>query len=471
MTSQAVGWKRVGVMGLGLSGCASARFLARRGVQVTAADSKERSGIAEAAELESLGVRLVLGADAGREQVFAQCEAVVASPGVPPGVPALAGAAAAGVPVLAEVELAFRWLRGVLIGITGSNGKSTVTELTGRILRQAGLPTRVCGNIGTPLIEVVEQDQALAVAEASRVHYVVELSSFQLEGIRTLAPRVAVLLNLSPDHQDRYASPGDYFAAKARLFMNQRGDDIAIINWDDPPSLRLAERLAARLFPFSLSHDLEDGAVLCEGNLVLRRLGRDESILPASEVPLRGRHNLENVLAAAAAAAHCGASAQAAAQAIRSFRGLSHRLEFVADVSGVAYYNDSKATNVGATLRAVEAFHEPLVLLLGGYDKGGEFEELRGPLSAGSGRVRAVITFGQAGEDIAARLQGAAPGLVRAGSLADAVKAAATCARGGDVVLLAPACASFDAYSGYAERGEDFRRIVQAMAPSRGGRG
>jgi len=460
-------------MGLGLSGVAAAGFLARRGVQVVAADSKPKDQLGdEALGLEKIGV--AIRSEAVAAGVFDGCEAVIASPGVPAGAGPLAGARAAGIPVLAEVELAARFLRGVMIGITGTNGKSTVTSLVGEILKANGLATRVCGNIGTPLTTVAEADLTLSPEDAQKVHYVVELSSFQLEGIRMLRPHIALLLNLSPDHQDRYASANEYYSAKARIFMNQRGDDIAIVNWDDPGCRPIVERLPSRLFPFSLTQDLDDGAVLQGGRLVLRRGGRDEMVMEISKVPIPGRHNLENVLASISAAAHCGIGSEQIGKAVAAFRGLPHRLELVTDVAGVSYYNDSKATNVGAAARALEAFTSPIVLLLGGYDKGGEFEALRGPLgsaAARAGRVRAVVTFGKAGDDIARRLEGSGPQIVRSGSLADAVKAASGVAHPGDVVLLAPACASFDAYTGYDKRGEDFRALVRGLVSQMGGHG
>lgn len=461
-----VPWRTAGVMGLGLSGVAAAGFLARHGAAVVAADMKDRPSLsAEAIALASGGVRLE--ASCRDPRVFAGAEVVIVSPGVPPSIPPLQGARQDGIPVLSEVELGSRWLRGVLVGITGSNGKSTVTALTGRMLAAAGVAARVCGNIGTPLTAVMEEDLELPDDTARQVRYVTELSSFQLEGITTMRPRVGLLLNLSPDHQDRYAATRDYYQAKERLFMNQRTDDIAILNWDDPACRDIAPRLAARVFPFSLTRDLEEGALLREGRLVLRRDGRDEPVMPAGEVPIPGRHNLENVLAAAAAAAHCGAPAGAIAGAVAGFEGLPHRLERVGVVGGVAYVNDSKATNVGATLRAVEAFSTPLVLLLGGYDKGGDFESLRGPLSV-PGRIRALVTFGKAGPDIARRLEGAGPAITRSSSMPEAVRSAAALAREGDTILLAPGCASFDAYSGFEKRGEDFRAIVARLSSQAG---
>jgi UDP-N-acetylmuramoylalanine--D-glutamate ligase len=461
-------WKKAGVMGLGLSGAAAAGFLSRRGVQVIAADDKPFASLGdEARALAKAGVTLRAGPT--DPHVFSGCEIVVASPGVPPTAPPLAGARAAGIPIIAEVELAAPWLRGVLIGITGSNGKSTVTALTGKILETAGVPIRVCGNIGVPLTSVMERDLDLPEAEARRVHYVTELSSFQLEGIERFSPRVAVLLNLSPDHQDRYERMEDYYAAKTRIFMNQRGDDIAIVNWDDPAVIPIAERLAARLCPFSLTQELEEGAVLSGGRLTLRSAAREETIMDATDVPIPGRHNLENVLAAACVAYHRGVPVETIARAVRAFTALPHRLEFVAEVAGVAWYNDSKATNVGSTLRALEAFTRPIVLLLGGYDKGGDFESLKRPLSAKGPGLRAVVTFGKAGDDIARRLEGSAPHIARSGALAEAARVAAGLARSGDVVLLAPGCASFDAYTGYDKRGEDFRTIVARLASQAGG--
>ncbi len=467
MSHASLPWKHAGVMGLGLSGVAAAGLLARRGVRVTAFDQQPLEALGpQAAALQGLGVTLRCGV-ADAPGIFRGCDVVVASPGVPPSSPPLAEARAGCVPIIAEVELGSRLARGALVGVTGSNGKSTVTTLAGEILRAAGMSVRVCGNVGTPLTAVAEQDLALPEEEARRIHYVVELSSFQLEGIETLRAQVAVLLNLSPDHQDRYVRPEDYYAAKSRIFENQVGDDVAVVNWDDGPCREMAARLTARLFPFSLTHDLEEGAVLDGGRLVLRRAGRDEVLTEAAEVPLPGRHNLENVLAAASAAAHCGAPPAAVASAVAGFKGLPHRLEPVGEVGGVAYYNDSKATNVGATRRALESFDRPIVLLLGGYDKGGDFESLREPMR---GKLRALVTFGKAGADIARRLEGAAPLVLRAGALADAVRQAAGAATSGDVVLLAPACASFDAYSGFDRRGEDFRSQVRGLtARAQGG--
>ncbi len=466
--STGVPWKNAGVMGLGLSGVAAAGYLLRRGARVVAADSRPLAQLsAEARAVAGTGVTVRPGDD---PKAFDGCDVVIASPGVPPEAPPLQGARRAGIPILAEVELGARCLRGVLIGITGSNGKSTVTALTTAMLKAGGLPARMCGNIGTPLTAVAEEDLSLPEDQARRVHYVVELSSFQLEGIQTLRPHIAILTNLSPDHQDRYREPRDYFEAKARIFMNQRGDDVAVVGWDDAAVRPFTERIASRLFPFSLTEDLEEGAVLDGRRLVLRRSGREETIMEAAAVPLPGRHNLENVLACIATAAHCGIAAAKMAGAVSEFAGLPHRLQRVATLGGTTWVNDSKATNVGAALRALEAYAVPVVMLLGGYDKGGDFEPLRGALVDRGSRLRAVVTFGKAGPDIAQRLEGAVR-VFRSGGLADAVRTAAELAQSGDVVLLAPACASFDAYTGFEQRGDDFRALVERLAAQRGGQG
>jgi UDP-N-acetylmuramoylalanine--D-glutamate ligase len=467
--------ERVGVMGLGLTGAAVARFLLARGARVTAADDKPEADLrALPAELRAAGATVACGG--GDAAVFEGCPLVVASPGVPPRAPALARARAAGARIVSEIELAGRHLRGRIAGITGSNGKSTVTALAAAILRESGLDARPCGNIGLPLI-------AFAVGGAGEAHvkdlgrtepvradapeaiYVAEVSSFQLEAIETFRPRVAALLNLSPDHMDRYDALEDYYAAKARIFMNQTAEDVAVLNADDPETWRLARSLRARVEAFSIRGEAPRGVVLRGGRFVRVGEGAASDLACASEVRLPGRHNLENVAAAAAVALALGAAPRAVRRAVAAFEGLPHRLRFVATVRGAAVYDDSKATNVGSAIRALQAFDAPVVLLLGGRDKGGDFESLAPHLA---GRVRAVVTFGEAGPLIADRLQGAAA-VVRGGSLPDAAREALGAARPGDVVLLAPACASFDAYSGYAARGDDFVRTVLAEAAAERG--
>jgi len=457
-------------MGLGLSGEATARFLLGRGARVVVSEARPEAEMGKApAELRAEGAEVECGGH--RKEVFAACEMVVVSPGVPPRLPSLESARSAGASVVSEVELASRFLKGRIAGVTGSNGKSTVTAMAAAILNEAGLRARPCGNIGLPLISLVGPPSRDVYVkdlgrtepmggDAADVVYVAEMSSFQLEGIETLKPKAAALLNLSPDHQDRYDDPSDYYAAKARIFMNQDAGDAAILNADDAETWALVRTMKGKVIPFSLRGKAGEGVLLRDGGLVHVEEGAETPLMPASEVPLAGRHNLENTAAAAAIARSFGAAPEAIRRAVASFTPLPHRLRFVRRVRGASIYDDSKATNTGSTLRAVEAFDAPVVLLLGGRDKGGDFASL---VPALAGRVRAVVTFGEAGPLIAERLEGSLP-VIRGGPLGQATRVAIEAARPGDVVLLAPACASFDAYSGYAARGDDFVRSVNEIA-------
>jgi len=457
-------------MGLGLTGTATARFLLARGARVVASEARPEEALGgAAAALREAGARVETGGHT--PGVFDGCETVIVSPGVPPRLDPLERARAAGAAVISEIELASRFLQGRIVGITGSNGKSTVTAMTAAILSESGRRARPCGNIGLPLIAMAgPPSPPIYVKDLGReqpgggdapdVVYVAEISSFQLEGIETFRPAAAALLNLSPDHMDRYDSPGAYYAAKARIFMNQTSAETAVLNADDPPTWAIAPTLRSRIVPFSVGGEAGEGVRLRGGALVCARAGAEERLIDASEIPLPGRHNLENAAASAAVALAMGATPDAVRRAVRSFQALPHRLRFVAGVGGADVYDDSKATNVGSTIRAVEAFTRPVVLLLGGRDKGGDFPSLVPRLR---GRVRAVVTFGEAGPMIADRLEGALP-VIRGGALAEAARAALDAAHPGDVVLLAPACASFDAYANYAARGDDFARIVRERA-------
>ncbi len=461
-------------MGLGLTGEATALFLLARGARVVASEARpetEQAGVP--ARLREEGAQVECGGHS--PGVFEGCEVVVVSPGVPPRQEALHQARLSGAEIISEVELASRFLKGRIVGITGSNGKSTVTALTAAILDEAGIRARPCGNIGLPLIALVGAPGRPAYVkdlgreqptggDAPDVVYVAEISSFQLEAINTFRPAVAALLNLSPDHQDRYDDLAGYYAAKARIFENQEAEDAAVLNADDPPTWALASSLRSRVTGFSLRSGAAEGVLLRGGTFVDSRGGTETRLMDASEVPLPGRHNLENVAAAAAVARALQAPSAAIRRAVVSFQGLPHRLRLVRKVKGALVYDDSKATNVGSTIRAVEAFDAPVVLLLGGRDKGGDFASLVPHLS---GRVRVVVTFGEAGPVIARRLQGLIS-VIRSGALREATRAALEASRPGDVVLLAPACASFDAYSGYAARGDDFVRTVEEIAASWG---
>ena len=442
---------RVVVAGAAKSGLALARFLLGRGARVTLSDARPLETLSpEAAALGREGVVLETGGHV--DATFTAADLVAVSPGVPLSIAPLEAARAGGVRVVAEVEVASWFLEGMLVGITGSNGKSTTTALLGHILASAGLPAVACGNLGTPLIEMTADD------DPDRI-YVVELSSFQLEGIETFRPRVAALLNLSPDHQDRYADAQAYYAAKARLFMNQKPADHAVLNQDDPEVLRLAGGLRSQRHLFSRTTAPADGACVRHGDLVLVEDGEEQPVLPAGDLPLFGVHHQENVLAALLMAHLIGVEAADMAAAVRSFRGLPHRLERVAEVGGVAWFNDSKATNVGATLQSLRSFAGGVVLILGGKDKGGAFAALE-PLIRE--RVTHLVLMGAARDAIREQLGDPVP-TTMAPDMAEAIAAARREAKPGGVVLLAPACASFDQYTGFEARGEDFRRRVLAL--------
>jgi UDP-N-acetylmuramoylalanine--D-glutamate ligase len=447
--------KAVLVVGLARSGMAAARFLAARGAVVTANDLRADDALApERAELEKLGARVVTGSHPAG--IFRAAALIVVSPGVPLALPVFAEARASGAEVVSEVELAARYLEGAIVAITGSNGKSTTTSLLGDMLRAAGLFARTCGNIGIPFIGMADADRPDA-------WYALEVSSFQLEAVRAFRPRVAVLTHITPDHLDRYDSYEGYVAAKARVFAAQTEDDHAVVNALDPDSQRIAGTLRSRVHRFSSAGHVEDGGFLEGGRLFLVKDGRTGRLADESELPIPGRHNVENVLAAAVAAREAGAPLDAIRRAALAYRPLPHRLERVCELGGVSFYNDSKATNVDAAAKALAAFPgRKVFLILGGKDKGGDFGALVPLLRE---RAAAVLTIGQAAARIEEQIAGAGLPVLRAGSLDVAVHEAARLAasRGGGIVLLAPACASFDQYRHYEERGEHFRAIVLAL--------
>jgi UDP-N-acetylmuramoylalanine--D-glutamate ligase len=443
------------VIGLARSGIAAAAFLARRGAQVVAVDRKREDELPpEALALREAGVRLELGAH--RRSTFESASLVVVSPGVPWDLAELAAARGTGVPVIAEIELGFRHLKGRVAAITGTKGKSTTTAALGAMLREAGMDARVGGNIGAPLVGLVEGSSQATV-------YAVEVSSFQLEGIVSFRPDVAVWLNLSPDHLDRHPTLEAYVAAKARVFANQRPEDWAVVNADDPIVLAEARRARARQLLFRVTGEplaTGDGAFFEGGAARLRQAGRLETLFARADVVLPGAHLHGDLLVAAAAARLLGAPADAIARAVRGFRGAPHVLEHVATIDGVSYYNDSKATNVEAARRSLEAFSAPVVVILGGRYKGGDFGELLPSLRA---HGRAVVAIGEATDRVVSALAGALP-LEQAPSMRDAVRQARSLALPGDVVVLAPACSSFDMFQDYAERGRAFKAEVARLA-------
>lgn len=442
--------KKILVVGLARTGMAVSLFGAGYGASVTATDEKPESALGDApAKLREAGVQLVLGRHA--PEIFLGQDLVVLSPGVPADLPELEKARAGGVPVWSEIELAWRFLRGKLVAITGSNGKTTTTSLVAHILKTAGIPTLVGGNIGTPLLALVERSTDSSVTVA-------EVSSFQLETVESFRPEIGVLLNLSPDHLDRHATLEEYAAAKLRLFENQIERDAAVLNADDPEVTRRMPS-APHIYWFSRQKRVATGAFLHGEQIIFRCDGEETPLARRDEIPLRGDHNLENVLAACAAAYLAGAAPAAIASGVKTFQGVEHRLEFVAEIAGVRYYNDSKATNVDAAVKALEAFPGSLLVILGGKDKGSPYTPLRELLAA---RARLAILIGAAAEKIAADLEGAVP-LDRAGTLGRAVEMAAAYARPGDTVLLAPACSSFDQFEDYEQRGRVFKQLVAAL--------
>jgi UDP-N-acetylmuramoylalanine--D-glutamate ligase len=438
------------VVGLARTGVATALFCAAHGAAVTATDSRSEAEIGEEiAKLRAANVKLELSGH--QEQTFLEQDFIIPSPGVPADAPLLQAARAKGVTIWSEIELAYRFRRGQLIGITGSNGKTTTTSLIEHILRTASFPTILAGNIGTPLISCVARMTNETVT-------VVELSSFQLELIDTFRTDISVFLNLTPDHLDRHHTMELYSKAKARIFENQGEGDFAILNADDPATTPLAPT-RPHVYWFSRKQRAAQGAFLRGDDIVFRTDGREEAVLKREEVPLPGAHNLENVLAAIASARIAGASAKAVAEGVRSFAGVEHRLEFVAEINGVRYYNDSKATNVDATLKALDAFPGRILVILGGKDKGSDYTPLQEPL-----RQRAILALliGAAADKIASQIDGSVP-IERAGALERAVDIASQTARAGDVVLLAPACASFDQFQNYEHRGRVFKALVREL--------
>jgi len=441
--------KNITVVGLARTGVSVARFLARSGARVTATDTRNEIALAAVMdELANLGIRWALGRH--DEHDFVTSDLIVVSPGVPKDHPLLVAATAAGVEIVSEIELASRFIMAPLVAITGTNGKTTTTTLTGAIFEGNGLQTYVGGNIGDPLIELVESGRA-----PERV--VAEISSFQLEWISSFRPTVAALLNLSEDHLDRYPSYQEYVAAKLRIFENQTGDDYAVVNRDDAQVWHHAQGLKARLFPFSRKQELNEGIFHRNGRITIRRDGV-EYRFPTEGLKLQGVHNLENIMAALACCILTGCDPEASFNVARDFESLHHRMEFVRKFKGVSYYEDSKATNVGSVEKALESF-DNITLIAGGKDKGGSYAPL---VCLVQERVRHLILIGEAADRMQLEL-GSLTDTHRAATLEEAVWLAAQLTHSGGTVLLSPACSSFDMFRDYEERAQRFIAAVKAL--------
>ncbi|HKF02385.1 MAG TPA: UDP-N-acetylmuramoyl-L-alanine--D-glutamate ligase [Candidatus Sulfotelmatobacter sp.] len=443
--------KRALVVGLGKSGVASALFMKAHGARVTVSDTKSGDELRnEIPVLLDHGITVETGGHGDR--TFRGQDLIVVSPGVPVDAPPLVQARSLGETVIGEIELAAQFLPGPVIAITGSNGKTTTTTLAGEVMAAAGFPVLVGGNIGTPAISLAERAKSDTVI-------VLEVSSFQLETIQTFCPKVAVVLNVTPDHLDRHRTFEIYVDAKARIFENQQTSEFAVLNADDPTCVAMAKRTKAQVFWFSRQKEVERGAWVRDGNILFRDGTGQREVLLVSEIPLKGAHNLENVLAAVCAGALMGCGPEKIRQAVHDFKAVEHRLEFVATVGGVDYYNDSKATNVDATIKALESFPANIHLILGGKDKGSDYTVLNDLIRQ---RVKRIYTIGAAAAKIESQVKGAE--VVHAETLENAIRKVHAVAKAGDVVLLAPACASFDQFKSYEHRGRLFKEIVRGLA-------
>ncbi|WP_158820154.1 UDP-N-acetylmuramoyl-L-alanine--D-glutamate ligase [Granulicella sp. S156] len=444
--------KRVLVVGLGKSGLAAARFLKERGARVTVSDARPATLIAELPGLLEQGIMVEAGSHG--LLTFRRQDLIVVSPGVPASTPELKQVRAMGMHIIGELELGAQYLQGQVLAITGSNGKTTTTSLLGEILQAAGKPTLVGGNIGKPVTELVPES-------TPETWSVLEVSSFQLETVETFRPRIAMVLNITPDHLDRHGNFENYAAAKARITEFQTAEDFLVLNAEDKATQMVAAKTKAQIYWFSSRRQIKQGAFV-HGETIFfipSEGAKPEPVMPVAEIPLAGAHNVENVLAAVCAARLAGVTSEAIRTAVAAFKAVEHRLEFVRELHGVRYYNDSKATNVDATVKAVEAFAGGIYLILGGKDKDSDYAAM-GPLL--HERVKTVITIGSAAEKIEHQLAGVVK-IERAETMDRAVALAHEVAVAGDTVLLAPACASFDQFQNYEHRGQVFKSLVQSL--------
>ncbi|MBU1205705.1 MAG: UDP-N-acetylmuramoyl-L-alanine--D-glutamate ligase [Proteobacteria bacterium] len=450
--------KKVLVVGLARTGIAAARFLARQGVRLKISEAKPAQEIEAARKaLQDLPVEWELGGHT--IQFFGEEDLIVVSPGVPMDIEPLVQARANGIPVISEMELAFKFLRRPLIGITGTNGKTTTTTLIGEMLRASGRKAFVGGNIGNPLIEYVggPQEEEWVVAE---------ISSFQLEGIVDFRPQISILLNITEDHLDRYPNFQEYIRAKGKILQNQGKDDYTLLNADDPLTFQFAHRVESQVILFSSQRAVPVGCFLEKGAIFFQGGDGKKERFGLERLKIRGAHNLENIMAAVAAGKICGCPSEVLQKVMEEFPGLEHRLEWVQDIDGVSFFNDSKGTNVGSVVKSLMSFREPVLLIAGGKDKGGDYSPLKNMIVT---QVKGMALIGEAQE----RMEEALGGLtetVQLGTLEEAVHWASSKASPGDVVLLSPACSSFDMFENYQERGKRFKTIVQELSKNSPGK-
>ena len=450
--------KKVLVVGLARTGLAVARFLKDRGAQVTATDLKKKDELGSyAQEALAMGISLKLGAH--EIESFTGSDLIVLSPGVPHSITPLKAARRAGIPVIGEMELASRYIKELIVAITGTNGKTTTTSLIGEMLKASGCSVFVGGNIGAPLIDYLNSGTHADVIAA-------EVSSFQLDTMERFRPKIGVLLNITEDHLDRYNDFRHYVRSKARLFKNQESTDVAVLNMMDPAICELESGIRGQKLYFNINNaghhfmpETRHGVVIRGKEMICSVPGKPPVILSLAKFRLKGEHNLENAAAASLAALLAGAGRAGIQMALDTYEGLHHRLEYVGNVNGVQYYNDSKATNVDAVKRSLQSFDSPVILIMGGRDKGGSYTFLKEPMKK---RVKRLIAIGEAREKILNALGGLTHG-EGTSTLADAVHLAYQAAAPGDVVLLSPGCSSFDMFTDYAERGEAFCKTVRGL--------
>ncbi len=442
------------VVGMARSGAASAVLLCKLGAHVTIYDVKTLEQLPEDVRqaLEGVQYTNMLGKDP--DDIIEKMDVLVLSPGVPLGLPFIRKAYELGVSVIAEIELGYAVSKADFIAITGTNGKTTTTSLTGEIFKNAGINTFVLGNIGVPITQ-----EALNTKQGDVV--VAETAALQLDTIDSYRPKGSAILNITEDHMDRYGTMESYIAAKAKIFKNQSAEDYCVLNYDNEIVRGLANRIKARVYWFSLNEQVENGAFVRDGNIIFVDGGKVTEIMPAAELRIPGRHNLENALAATALACLYGISAEVVASTLRSFPGVEHRLEFVREINGVKFINDSKGTNPDATINAILAMDRPTVLILGGYDKHGDFESL---FAAFTSNIKAIIVLGAtASKIVAAAQQAGYESYIKANSFEDAVLKAYSIAGESETVLLSPACASWDMFRDFEQRGEVFKEIVNGL--------